>query len=219
MIPGNSCDMNLRNKKIYTSSISTGTAADGLMCSQQSILSAMERFVKSVNNMDNTVLVPSRLRDMDLTGIKSRHVPSTLTNTELYNFYLMLNDVKKELLWGSSFSSMMTPASHEFVFNNGTLLNRSSSVTSGSQTSKHSPQLSSDDCLTSLASSLSSNASDTESDADSMITERDSITDDSTSHLFVTFRHHLQGLNAILHQLSESADYLSSRYQEEIEES
>ena len=42
--------------------------------------------------------------------------------------------------------------------------------------------------------------------------------DDTTSNLFVSFRHHLQGLHTILNQLSDSADYLSIRYQEEIDD-
>ncbi|OTF75190.1 mid1-interacting protein 1-like protein [Euroglyphus maynei] len=228
----------------------------------------MERFVRSMNNMDATVLVPSKLRDMDNIGMKTdRHlIPSTFSNqltnqtNELHNFFIMLNDVKKELLWGCSTSSTLSMAqssssssptsssssssstSHEFVYQNHRrnstintpIFNRSisvqSSMVNNQQQSlmnnhhnhnssimaiKHSRQSSQEDCLLggSIGSSVSS-SSDTESDADSMLT--DSI-EDSTSNLFVSFRHHLQGLHSILNQLADSADYLSIRYQEEID--
>lgn len=189
-------------------------ATEWFSCSQQSILCAMDRFVKSVHNMDATVLVPSKLRDMEITcaGLKSSaRVPSTLANADLHSFYLMLNNVKKELLWGPG---TLPQTSHGFVMRNSSI-ERTSSVAS-SRELKHSHQ-SSDDSLGSLGSTASS-TSDTDSEADSLITDRDSI-DDHTSHLSVAFRHHLQGLHSILHQLADSADYLSSRYQEEIDSS
>ncbi|XP_064456290.1 mid1-interacting protein 1A-like [Ornithodoros turicata] len=175
----------------------TSRNEDSFTCSQQSILSAMDRFVKSVNNMDATVLVPSRLRDMDLTDKMGRAPPSNLTHTDLYSFYNMLNDVKNELLWGPSTAassavipmpSMMRPPA------------------------KHTRQPS-DDSLGSTGST-----SDTDSDVDSVVTDRGESLEHSL-HLAAAFRHHLQGLHAILHQLSDSADYLTCRYQEEVDAS
>lgn len=199
--------------------VKTTAAPEWFTCSQQSILYAMDRFVKSVHNMDATVLVPSRLRDMETTCSTSKHtprVPSPLANADLHSFYLMLNNVKKELLWGPGTVHPVRPTSHGFVVrNNSTSIERTSSVIS-SRDLKHSRQ-SSDDSLGSLGSTASS-TSDTDSEADSLMTDRDNI-DDHTSHLSVAFRHHLQGLHSILHQLADSADYLSSRYQEEIDSS
>ncbi|XP_054167425.1 mid1-interacting protein 1-like [Oppia nitens] len=188
---------------------SSKVSQDTLMCSQQSILSAMDRFVKAVNNMDSTVLVPSKLRDMDMASSAKTNrcppIPPTLANTDLHSFYLMLNDVKKELLWG--------PASQHntnlMAFNGRT----------SPRDLKHVRQPS-DDSLGSLGSTVGSSSSDqdTDSEADSLMTDRDSI-DEHTSHLAAAFRHHLQGLHTILHQLADSADYLSSRYQEDIDAS
>ncbi|KPM09514.1 mid1-interacting protein 1-like protein [Sarcoptes scabiei] len=111
MIPGTGDLSSRRNHTKKYASVSH----QGLMCSQQSILTAMERFVRSMNNMDATVLVPSKLQDMNTIGVKvQRHVPIALTNTELHNFYLMLNDVKKELLWGPC-SLISQASSHDFV--------------------------------------------------------------------------------------------------------
>ncbi|XP_050043506.1 mid1-interacting protein 1A [Dermacentor andersoni] len=175
----------------------TSRNEDAFTCSQQSILSAMDRFVRSVNNMDATVLVPSRLRDMDLTDKAGRAPPANLMQTDLYSFYNMLNDVKNELLWGPS-----AAATSAVVPLTGALLR---------PPPKHTRQPS-DDSLGSTGST-----SDTDSDVDSVVTDRDGL--EQSLHLAAAFRHHLQGLHAILHQLADSADYLACRYQEEVDAS
>ncbi|RWS12378.1 mid1-interacting protein 1-B-like protein [Dinothrombium tinctorium] len=64
-------------------------------------MSAMERFVASVNNLESMVLVPSRLRDMAIdTRDEQIKPPSSLLNVNLYGFFLMLNSVKKRLFCG-----------------------------------------------------------------------------------------------------------------------
>ena len=181
-------------------------------CSQSSILTAMDRFVKAVNNMDATVLVPSKLRDMNF----SAQAPITVRSAsgDLHSFYELLNSVKNELLWGGH--SVDTPSSH-------LLLQRSTS----SSASTTSSQLKTTDVHElSLCTPPASTSSDSESDADSMLNDErmqfDSEDDSPTatqSHLSLAFRHHLQGLNSILHQLSDSAEYLSSRYLQEVDDS
>jgi hypothetical protein len=201
IVIGRQNDINRVNRRM-----SGKSAQESFTCSQQSILSAMDRFVKSVNNMDSTVLVPSKLRDMDIPSPKLQRIPPALANTDLHSFYLMLNDVRKELLWGPGTGSVATANLIPF------------SGRSSPRELKHIRQPS-DDSLGSLGSTASSSSDqDTDSEADSMITDRDSI-DEHTSHLAAAFRHHLQGLHTILHQLADSADYLSSRYQEEIDAS
>ncbi|CAH1639559.1 unnamed protein product [Spodoptera littoralis] len=58
--------------------------------SKQSILNDMEKFVKMVNVMDETVLVPSRLMNLPQEG-----------DDDPFNMFAMLNDLKTELLWSS----------------------------------------------------------------------------------------------------------------------
>jgi len=150
---------------------------------------------------------------METTGVKSSvRVPSALTSADLHSFYLMLNNVKKELLWGPG---TVPQTSLGYVMQRNT-----SAMTINDRSSEASRELKqcsrqcSDDSLGSLGSTASSSASDTDSDADSFLT--DSI-DDHTSHLSAAFRHHLQGLHSILHQLADSADFLCARYQEEVD--
>lgn len=164
---------------------------ESFSCSQQSVLSAMDRFVTAVNNMDATVLVPSRLRDMDIT----KPLPSSINNPDLYSFYNMLKDVKNELLWGPSVSSNAL----ELTNQNAT-----------SSNSRHIRQPSDG----SLGSTGSCSDQETDSDMDSLMTESSA---EQTFKLSSAFRHHMQGLHSILHELANSANYLTSLYQEEVD--
>jgi len=92
--------------------------------SKDSIVNVMERFVKTVNVMDDTILVPCRLMDRqigDSTDIiapsgkdatsnqhsvngrrntkNSKNVHEFLSSSELFNLYNMLNALKNDLLW------------------------------------------------------------------------------------------------------------------------
>lgn len=170
-----------------------------LSCSQQSIFTAMERFVRAVDNVSATVLVPSKLRDMDTAGRKRSRIPAALAHCDLHSFYLMLDAVKKELLWGPGSGASAAAVS-------------TSDRTVTSSTHVRQP---SDESLASLSA-----GSDTDSEVDSLLTDRDSVVSDEphhTSHLAAAFRHHMQGLHTILHQLADSADYLCVRYQEEVD--
>lgn len=90
--------------------------------SNQSILNAMEKFVKTVNAMDETILVPCRLMDRkvgDSTDTippaeqhqKQHHshhhgkktkasIREALNTSDLFKLYNTLNVVKVDLLWG-----------------------------------------------------------------------------------------------------------------------
>lgn len=88
--------------------------------SNQSILNAMEKFVKTVNAMDETILVPCRLMDrkvgdstdtMPVEQQQKQHshhskksgkasVRDVLNTSDLFKLYNMLNVVKVDLLWG-----------------------------------------------------------------------------------------------------------------------
>ncbi|CAG9581202.1 unnamed protein product [Danaus chrysippus] len=61
---------------------------DNTEFSKQSVLNDMEKFVKMVTAMDETVLVPSRLMNLPQEG-----------DDDPFNLYSMLNDLKTELLW------------------------------------------------------------------------------------------------------------------------
>ncbi|XP_023216203.1 mid1-interacting protein 1A-like [Centruroides sculpturatus] len=165
---------------------------ESFACSQQSVLSAMDRFVVAVNNMDATVLVPSRLRDMDIT----KPLPSSINNPDLFSFYNMLKDVKNELLWGPVSPELPKQQQQQRI-----------PAASGS---RHIRQPSDG----SLGSTGSYSDQETDSDMDSLMTESSA---EQTFKLSSAFRHHMQGLHSILHELANSANYLASLYQEEVD--
>lgn len=74
----------------YRNSLRRIARHDDTEFSKQSILNDMEKFVKMVNTMDETVLVPSRLMNLPQEG-----------DDDPFNLFSMLNDLKTELLWSS----------------------------------------------------------------------------------------------------------------------
>jgi len=78
--------------------------------SNQSIMNAMEKFVSTVQEMDETILVPCRLMDLKVgdssdkivEGEAKSEIHSMLNHADLYSLYTMVNAVKNELLWGQN---------------------------------------------------------------------------------------------------------------------
>ncbi|CAK1544533.1 unnamed protein product [Leptosia nina] len=64
---------------------------DNTEFSKESVLHDMEKFVKMVNTMDDTVLVPSRLMNLPQEG-----------DDDPFSLFAMLNDLKTELLWAGA---------------------------------------------------------------------------------------------------------------------
>lgn len=74
----------------------------------------MEKFVRTVNEMEETILVPSRLLDLSVgddtdaicqkTG-KHASIKDTLSKTDLYRLYNIVNQTKVELLWSQDNSA------------------------------------------------------------------------------------------------------------------
>ncbi|OQR73040.1 mid1-interacting protein 1-like [Tropilaelaps mercedesae] len=250
----------------------------GRAYSTQSILTAMNRFVRSVDNMHATILVPSKLRDMQLDGRVPP--PHPIKASDPHSFYGVLNDVKDELLWGPGsvllssehpsqnlqlsrphsssqqqqhhhhhHHSVPTPMpTNSGLGGSGSL---SSSYSAGPASNGRNHVLRAPSVLgTRETDSLGSAGSDQDTDSDSLSesmltdpevqgvlkqssgskTDSESLSDTTGSeegrdslehgrHLASAFRHHLQGLHVILHQLADSADYLTTRYQQEIESS
>lgn len=145
--------------KMQTTDLYSDGSSEG-KASQQSLLSAMNRFVTAVNNMDDTVMIPSRLRDLPVDCMHEGKESNTqavvpASHADLFTFYSMLKAVKSELVRG--------PGS--------------------------------------------------ESDTDGQEEAED---DDLSRQTARMFRHHLKGLFAVLSQLTDTAQKLTKRYQEEV---
>lgn len=83
----------------------------------------MEKFVSTVQEMDETILVPCRLMDLkigdasDMTplGDTRTEVQAMMKHADLYSLYTMVNSVKNELLWGHNNTPSEEPAGPLFV--------------------------------------------------------------------------------------------------------
>lgn len=147
-------------------------------CSKQSLMTVLNNFVEAVHVMDEKVMVPSRLRDMEIMSQNTIDVTSTEENNnlsvtpissgrgeDLYSHFLMINAVKNEILSGKSTNSSC------------------------------------------------------DSEIDSDTSSDDGFEDGSTDAAKKTaeaFRHHLQGLFGLLHQLTDTAKYLGEAYEGQV---
>lgn len=79
---------------------------------KNSLFNAMNRFIGAVNNMDQTVMVPSLLRDVPLDQGPEPKLPETGTGTcsngrarfqqdwDMYSSYVLLKSIRNDMEWG-----------------------------------------------------------------------------------------------------------------------
>ncbi|KAK3095775.1 hypothetical protein FSP39_018909 [Pinctada imbricata] len=142
--------------------------------SQESLLTALNKFVQAVDSMDDRVMVPSRLKDMSVTDSDTDRpmvseknnnmalVPSITPGTDLFGFYSLLNTIKTELITGTKSEEDHTQETEA-------------------------PEGVIDD-------------------------------NDASKKTAQVFKHHLSGLFSVLHQMTETAKYLTVKYESEIGE-
>ncbi|XP_060783521.1 mid1-interacting protein 1-like [Neoarius graeffei] len=70
---------------------------------KHSLLNVMNRFLAAANNMDETIMVPSLLRDVPM---EEQDGDTSMQNTfpskqrDMYEHYLLLKSIKNEMEWG-----------------------------------------------------------------------------------------------------------------------
>ncbi|KAI8743728.1 mid1-interacting protein 1-B [Biomphalaria glabrata] len=140
---------------------------------QQSLMTAINRFVQAVDLMDDTVMIPCRLRDIPVESIpipclqeennNKAVIPAIPVSGDLYHFYAMLHAIRSEIIAG--------------------------------------PLPIVDD--------------DQSDNTDDSVDESDPI-GENAKKTAAAFRYHLRGLFGLLHQMTETAKYLSNRYEREV---
>lgn len=92
---------------------------------QQSLLTALNRFVTAVNAMDDIVMIPSRLRDLETAipelaeennnnnNSKTVALPSMQSGMDLYRCFSMLHAIRDEIIDGSKDEEDQSGASCE----------------------------------------------------------------------------------------------------------
>ncbi|CAH1955722.1 unnamed protein product [Acanthoscelides obtectus] len=177
----------------------------------------MERFVKSVNKMDETILVPCRLMDQKVgdehdpaqktqnTKCKHPMVLPTFHSSDLFHIYNMLNSAKDNLLWGQ-IEDTPKPAP------------KTTATTESTQVKGHIRRPSSISVASNSSTSTLSDGDSTDSESgsnDSGI-EEPSVKEDKVQQIAQDFRKHLHDLTSSLTQMTEAAHYLTWRYQYDI---
>ncbi|XP_073343072.1 mid1-interacting protein 1-like [Pagrus major] len=86
---------------------------------KHSLINVMHRFIAAANNMDETIMVPSLLRDVPLEeqaaseAVESNNNESPCPNKQrdMYEHYLLLKSIKNDMEWGLLKREMSSGAS------------------------------------------------------------------------------------------------------------
>lgn len=199
--------------------------------SNASILNSMEKFVKTVSEMEETILVPSRLLDLSVgdtgdticqNGKHGATIKDTLANTDLYRLYNIVNQMKLELLWSQKSSDEGQEEEDREIEENRRLKSTSSSSRASTENIRlghaRCPSTTSMQSVQSASSTISS-SSDSDSDIgienDSGL-EIEETTDRLANLAAENFRRHLRGLHRSIKRMTQAAEYLTLRYQEDV---
>lgn len=176
--------------------------------SNNSILNSMERFIQTVCEMENTILIPSRLLDLtvgdsqdrlQLGDKRSSIINATLANTNLYHLYNVISQMKVEILWSQNCMDNFQETENDFVVSAEKLKRARSS----SSTSMYSMQ----------SIYTSSN-----SESDTFIENNfGAENENDVSATAQSFKKHLHGLHRNIQKMTLAAEYLILRYQNVID--
>ncbi|XP_026999349.1 mid1-interacting protein 1A [Tachysurus fulvidraco] len=72
-----------------------------LQSQKNSLFTAMNRFIGAVNNMDETVMVPSLLRDVPHASIGEAGDYLRAAEADMYTYYTQLKNIRNEIEWGA----------------------------------------------------------------------------------------------------------------------
>ncbi|XP_058804948.1 uncharacterized protein LOC131672039 isoform X2 [Phymastichus coffea] len=190
----------------------------------------MERFVRTVNEMEETILVPSRLLDLAVGDASdticqkecrngSSTIKSNLNNTDLYRLYNIVNQMKIELLW-----SQENPAQNLADEQQEQEAQRNKAQVAAMEHARlghaRCPSTTSMQSVQS-ASSMVSSSSASDSDSDTGIENDSGLESEEPSDRLANlaaeqFRRHLHGLHRSINRMTEAAEYLTLRYQADV---
>ncbi|XP_068201397.1 mid1-interacting protein 1 [Palaemon carinicauda] len=219
---------NYHSMGFHDSSVRLNNPRDLNDFSSQSIVCAMDRFVKAVNNMNETIMVPCRLIDMEVRTPKtSSKVPKLLKNGgDPYSYYSLLNSVKNDLILGASTNdddtattdrtSMMLPSINSTRWaeegeskeetKKEEILRRQSTMSLASDSSSSSSSNASE-----IDSTVESCSESNEDDDRSSEGEESNLVANEVTQALHT---HLLGLHACLKNLTDTAAYITDCYKE-----
>ncbi|XP_056145575.1 mid1-interacting protein 1-B-like [Lampris incognitus] len=103
---------------------------------KNSLFNAMNRFIGAVNNMDQTVMVPSLLRDVPLDEDREMSsLKSDMDEGDMYSYYQLLKSIRQDIEWG-----VRRAAAEERLKESMKITRMNSSVSSSSASSSSSSE-------------------------------------------------------------------------------
>ncbi|KAJ8680709.1 hypothetical protein QAD02_016496 [Eretmocerus hayati] len=213
--------------------------------SNASILNSMEKFVKAVNEMEETILVPSRLLDLavgdandticpkagivkggNVSGSGVTSIKDSLSNTDLYRLYNIVNQMKVELLWSQdsadeSRDEEALDQQQQQQQQESLAQHRAKAQAAGHARCPSTTSMQSLQSASSLISATSSSGSASDSDSDLGIENDSGLESEEPSDRLANlaaddFRRHLRGLHRSISRMTEAAEYLTLRYQADV---
>ncbi|KAI1289283.1 hypothetical protein HDE_08318 [Halotydeus destructor] len=181
--------------------------------STRSVVNSMNKFIRAVNDMNGTVLITTKLQDMEMDTANDQTI-------DLMSLHSMLVSIKNELLYSRLEDEGQAVALPVATADSKDSVN-SSSLPLAKKSGPASSKTPTDDGYTSLTSFSRSTSDDDSSDADSDFYNRsensskaelDGANSDQPQCLVNLFRFHLDGLQSALNRFTEYADQITSSY-------
>ncbi|KAJ3592305.1 hypothetical protein NHX12_007433 [Muraenolepis orangiensis] len=164
---------------------------------KNSLFTAMDRFLCAVNTMDQTVMVPSVLRDVPLDEDSEMSSAMSLKSSDMdeegdmYSYYQLLKSIRGNIEWGVPQAAKKTREEEDEEEENRRMgCGKITRVNSS----------------TSLASTSYSSSSSSSSEAE----------DEEDEDLQKQLQFHLTGLHGVLSKLTVQANSLTNRYKQEV---
>ncbi|XP_028291906.1 mid1-interacting protein 1-B [Gouania willdenowi] len=157
---------------------------------KNNLFNYMNRFIGAVNNMDQTIMVPSLLRDVPLDEETEFSLKSDMDDGTCTATTKPAQSIRSDIEWG--FSCAAADERH-----------------------KESMRITRTNSSASNDSSLSSSASSSSSSSSSAASSYDGD-DDADEDLEKQLQFHLTGLQCVLSKLTQQANCLTKRYKKEL---
>lgn len=195
----------------------------------------IENFVESVREMNDVVLIPSKLKDLDPAQASSAisSIKYVVLNDDLYSYYQMINVVKNDLFEPHNDESrklmlFSVPkrkiSRREQTVKNGHTRNMSASnlaallgnngTSNGQSTSQDNSQVNGS---AQNGNGESTNGVSSVQSSPLVPLTSDQLVGQNSKQLTVQFIHHLHSLYTILEHFTSAADFITERYQTEVE--
>ncbi|XP_076671288.1 mid1-interacting protein 1A isoform X1 [Andrena cerasifolii] len=173
--------------------------------SKASIFKSMERFLRRVNEMEETILIPSRLLDLtagdsdDRVNLEGKHgsiVKMISVDMDLRRLYNIITQMKIELLWSKRRLIDIQELKEDFVPAHKSMNSRYSSTAS--------------------IQSVQSTWTSSDSESDTSIEGSVLASEYDADAIAKSFQRHLRGLHHSIQKMTLAAEYLTMRYQADI---